>query len=84
MLTLDSEEMLYRLFNEEKVRLFGPELIEFECGCSRPKIENTLFTLGRDELELILQERNTIDVACEFCGEQHSFDKIDVENLLSG
>ena len=84
MLILDSEEMLYRLFNEEKVRLFEPELIEFECSCSRSKIEKTLTILGRKELESILLEKNTIDVTCDFCGEQHCFDKIDMENLLSG
>jgi len=84
MLSLDSEEVLYRLFNEEKVRLFEAEPVVFECGCSRKKIESTLLALGREELEDILQELNSIDVACEFCGKKYSFDKVDVENLLSG
>lgn len=84
MLTLDCEAMLYRLFHEEKVRLFEPEAIEFECSCSQLKIENTLFGFGREELESILQEREAIDVDCEFCGEQYQFDKVDVENILLG
>jgi len=83
MMTLDCEEMLYRLFNEEKIRLFDTEPVEFECSCSRQKIETTLVSLGREELEEILQERDTVDVGCEFCGAQYSFDRIDVENLLS-
>ncbi len=82
MLTLDSEDMLYRLFNEEKVRLFDAEPVEFECGCSRQEIERTLFSLGRSELENILAEKEIIEVGCEFCGEQYQFDKVDVENLL--
>lgn len=84
MLSLGCEEMLYRLFNEEKVRLFEPEPIVFECSCSQLKIENTLLSLGREELEAILEERETIDVDCEFCGKQYRFDKIDVENILTG
>ncbi|MCK5830646.1 MAG: Hsp33 family molecular chaperone HslO [Methylococcales bacterium] len=84
MLSLGCEEMLYRLFNEEKVRLFEPEPVEFECGCSQLKIENTLFSLGREELDAVLQERENIDVSCEFCGKQYLFDKIDVENILTG
>jgi molecular chaperone Hsp33 len=83
MMTLDCEEMLYRLFNEEKIRLFDTERVEFECSCSRQKIETTLVSLGREELEEILQERDTVDAGCEFCGAQYSFDRIDVENLLS-
>lgn len=84
MLQLNSDEMLYRLFNEEKVRLFEPERIEFSCSCSRRKIEKTLIALGRTELEDILQERDMIDVDCEFCRKHFCFDKIDIENLLTG
>jgi len=83
MMSLDCEEMLYRLFNEEKIRLFDTEPVEFECSCSRKKIETTLVSLGREELEEILQERGTVDAGCEFCGVQYSFNRIDVEILLS-
>ncbi|WP_031435714.1 Hsp33 family molecular chaperone HslO [Methylomarinum vadi] len=82
MLTLDSEEMLYRLFNEEKVRLYEPEPVEFHCNCSRQKISGTLLALGRDELEEILKEREDIEVDCQFCGARYHFDKVDVENIL--
>ncbi|MDP1770987.1 MAG: Hsp33 family molecular chaperone HslO [Methylobacter sp.] len=80
---LDCEQLLYRLFNQEKVRLFDAEPVEFGCACSRPNIEKTLFAMGRTELEDILKERDIIEVNCEFCSEQYRFDKIDVENILS-
>jgi len=80
---LQCEELLHRLFHEENLRLFEPQPIAFKCGCSRAKIGGTLVALGRSELETILQERKTIDVDCQFCGAQYSFDKIDVENWLS-
>ena len=83
MLSLDCEEMLFRLFNEEKVRVFEPEPVEFECGCSEQKIETALLTLGKKELDAILLEKEVIAVNCEFCGQHYDFDKIDVENLLS-
>lgn len=83
MLTLNCEEVLYRLFNEEKVRLFEAESVTFECSCSRQKIEETLLTLGVKELTSILLEKHIIDVDCEFCGIQYCFDKIDVEKLCS-
>ncbi len=80
---LDCEELLHRLFHQEKVRLYEPQAIEFKCSCSRQKIGGTLAALGRSELESVLQERETIEVDCHFCGEQYMFDKIDVENLLA-
>jgi molecular chaperone Hsp33 len=80
---LDCEQLLYRLFNQEKVRLFDPEPVEFSCACSRSKIEKTLFAMGRTDLEEILAERGFIEVTCEFCSERYHFDKVDVENILS-
>lgn len=83
MLTLDCEQLLHRLFHEEKVRLFEPEAVEFKCNCSRQKIAGTLLALGRAELNAILHERHNIEVDCQFCGAQYVFDKIDVEGLLA-
>lgn len=80
---LDCEQLLYRLFHQEKVRLFDAEPIEFSCACSRSNIEKTLFAMGRTELEDILKERDNIEVNCEFCSEQYHFDKVDVEKILS-
>jgi molecular chaperone Hsp33 len=84
MLSLGCEEMLYRLFNEEDVRLFDADPVEFECACSQGKVENTLRIVGREELETILQERETINVDCEFCGKEYLFDKVDVNSVLAG
>ena len=82
LLELDCEDLLHRLFNEEKVRLFDAEHVEFDCSCSRPKIENALRMMGKQELEGVLHERGQIEVNCEFCNKHYQFDRIDVEQLL--
>ena len=82
LLDLNCEDVLYRLFNEEHVRLFDPEEIEFQCTCSRSRIERTLHALGKEELTDILIEQGDIQVCCEFCGEQYHFAKIDIESML--
>lgn len=82
LLSLDSETMLYRLFHEEKIRLFGAEFIEFSCSCSRGKVSETLLTMGRTTLEEILVQHQAIEIDCQFCGKKYCFDKVDVENLL--
>lgn len=83
LLKLPIEELLYRLFHEERVRLLEAESVLFRCRCSRERIENTLRALGRSELEDILQEQDTIEVDCEFCNRHYSLDKIDVERLFA-
>ncbi|MGB4499000.1 MAG: Hsp33 family molecular chaperone HslO [Methylococcaceae bacterium] len=82
MFDLDCHELLHRLFHEEDVRLFQSEKIEFECSCSRERIEKTLRAMGKVELDLILEETAVIEVTCEFCGESHRFNEKDVETLI--
>lgn len=83
LLYLDSNQLLHRLFHEETVKLFDAEAVEFRCSCSRQKIERTLRTFGRQELEDILQEKGVIDAGCEFCNERYQFDRVDIEKILS-
>ncbi|MDD1612703.1 MAG: Hsp33 family molecular chaperone HslO [Methylococcaceae bacterium] len=84
LLALDCETLLHRLFHEEKIRLFDAEPVQFECACSKQKIEYALRSLDEHELEHLLQEKGAIEVGCEFCNKQYRFDRIDVQKLLSG
>ena len=79
---LPSEELLYRLFHEERVRVLEPEPVVFRCGCSRERIESMLIAMGRDEAEASLDEHNEILVACEFCNRRYRFDRIDITRLF--
>ena len=83
LIELPCEEMLYRLFNEEKVRVYAPETVNFSCSCSIEKIEATLLSLGRESLEELLQQHDQITVDCEFCSEKYCFDCVDVERILT-
>ncbi|MCF8007734.1 MAG: Hsp33 family molecular chaperone HslO [Methylovulum sp.] len=80
---LDAEDVLFRLFNQEKVRVFDEESVSFECSCSTQKIAKALYAMGREELEGIIEERGTIEVICEFCNAHFYFDQIDVERIVT-
>jgi molecular chaperone Hsp33 len=82
LLELAPQTLLHRLFHEEHVRLFDAEAVRFYCGCSRERVGNMLRTLGRAELEDILQEQGKVEVACEFCKQDYRFDAVDIEQLL--
>ncbi len=82
-LSWGSEELLYKLFNEDMVRFYEPEAVQFKCSCGRPRIERTLRALGAEELNSILAEQGKIEVNCEFCGAHYQFDAIDIAKALN-
>jgi molecular chaperone Hsp33 len=84
LLATPPEQLLYRLYHEESVRLFEPRPLAFGCSCTRERVEAVLRSLGRDEVEAALEAREgEIEVICEFCAQRYTFDRIDAEHLLS-
>jgi molecular chaperone Hsp33 len=83
LLTLSCEDLLHRLFHEEQLRLFEPEPVSFKCHCSPEKVGSTLLSLGRDAIDELLAEQDTIVADCEFCSAKYSFDKVDVERIFA-
>lgn len=83
LLNLDCNTVLYRLFHEEKVQVFAPEMVRFHCTCSRQRTASALEQIGREELDSILAERGKVDVTCQFCNEHYVFDPVDVAMLFA-
>ncbi len=84
LLQLPPEQLLYRLYHEDPLRLFEPRQVEFHCSCSLERSRNALAALAPDELEDILSEQGCIAVDCEFCNQQYRFGREDLGNLLNG
>lgn len=82
LLDLPAETLLRRLYHEEQVRLFRPEGVRFECGCSRERVGAVLISMGREELGLTLAEQDVVTVDCEFCAAAYTFDAVDIEQLI--
>lgn len=86
LLSLDADTILRRLFWEEDLRRFEPltgaEGPHFACTCSRERVGNMLRSLGRDEVESILEEQGQVEVGCEFCGAQYRFDPVDAAQVF--
>ena len=87
LLTLDVDTILHRLFWEEKLLRFVPQDADqgprFACTCSRDRVQNMLRSLGREEVDDIIEERGDVEVGCDFCGQQYRFDAVDTAQLFA-
>lgn len=71
---LDSQEILYRLYHEEELRLPEVEHLRFACTCSRERCENALLQIGEVAVQETLMEQNPIEMDCQFCNQRYLFD----------
>ncbi len=55
---------------------FGLEILDkmpaaFECNCSKSRIEKALISVGKQELQDMIDEGKTIEVNCHFCNKNY-------------
>ena len=87
LLTLDADAVLHRLFWQEPLRRYAPirgaSGPRFSCSCSRERVGSMLKSLGRGEIDGIIEEQGRVEIACEFCGLKYHFDPVDVGGLFT-
>ena len=70
---LESSEILYRLYNEEEVRLPEVEILKFGCTCSKERCAQALEQIGAEAVRETLEHQNPITMDCQFCNTQYRF-----------
>ena len=78
---LAPNDLLWRLFHEDGVRVFTPVPLRAGCRCSRERVEEVLRALPHGEVEH-LKVDGRIEVTCEFCNRQYLFDEDALARLL--
>jgi molecular chaperone Hsp33 len=84
LLRLEPEDVLHRLFWQEAVEHYPPLSPHFACTCSRDRISRMLVSLGREEVDSIIEEQGSVTVTCDFCNRQYTFDAVDAVQLFAG
>jgi molecular chaperone Hsp33 len=70
--TLDLDQILYRLFNEDGVRVFDALHLDASCRCSREKLMGVLSQFGESDIEEMCVD-GSITVDCQFCSKAYNF-----------
>ena len=72
-LDLGPDELLYRLYHEDGVRVFDTQPLAFGCRCSLVRAERVLEALSAEAIEDLTVD-GRLDVTCEFCNSRYDFD----------
>jgi len=83
LFNLNNQEIIHRLFSEDDIRLLEAKTCQFNCTCSRKRVADMLITLGKEEVNEIIEATGTIDIDCEYCNQHYSFDSVDVLELFA-
>ena len=76
---LTPEDVLYRLYHEDGVRVFETHDVKFGCRCSRERIAAVIKTFSPEEIEEITVNGH-IEATCEFCSTTYVLDPKEADN----
>ena len=76
------EQLLEDWFRGMKPVVLDRTPLRYHCGCSRARMEKALISLGRKELQTIIDEDTGAELGCHFCHQQYQFTTEELKQLL--
>ncbi|MCI7263285.1 MAG: Hsp33 family molecular chaperone HslO [Clostridium sp.] len=67
------EMILTEILGEFGLEILDQMPAEFYCNCEKKRVEKALISIGRKELQEMIDEGKTIEVNCHFCNTNYSF-----------
>lgn len=88
---MDLERILHLIYEDmedekgekliEEYEILEEKKVQYMCNCSRDKFYNGVITLGKKEIDEVIEERGSLDVECHFCRKVYSFNSEDFKDM---
>ncbi len=78
-----AEDMLQMVLLGFDLEILETTQVEYRCYCSRERVESTLLSLGKEELQQMAEEGESAHVECQFCDTDYTFTPEDLRNLVN-
>lgn len=79
----DGAAMIRAVMENFEVELFEAEPVEYRCYCSRDRVTAALISLGREELQSMIDDGEDIHMSCQFCDADYCFTPGEISALLA-
>ena len=76
------EEMIQSLVGNLDVEILERVPVMYACNCSKERVSKAVASIGRQDLEEMIAEGETIEVNCDFCGSHYYFTVEELKEFL--
>ena len=81
------QHMLKEIFGsmpeDYQVKMLEFRDLRWHCDCSEERLEKVLMTIGKKDLEEIIEEDGEAEMVCQFCCKKYHFDKAHLQRILA-
>ena len=76
------EDMIHHLMGELDVEILDHISTQYACNCSKERVSRAIASVGREEIESMVRDGETIEVNCDFCGSHYYFTVDELKEFL--
>ena len=76
------EGMLEVLLSGMDLEITDTLPVEFACNCSKDRVRKALISIGREELQSMIDDGETIEVNCHFCNKNYNFTVDELKQMI--
>lgn len=80
---LTPEDILRRVMADFELEFLETTEICYKCYCSRERVASTLITVGKKDLQEMIDEGKPITIECQFCDTKYQFTPDELRELLA-
>ena len=80
---MNGADMIRAVLENFEVELFEEEEVSYKCYCSRDRVTAALISLGKKELQEMVDEGKDIHMSCQFCDVDYAFTPSQIQEILN-
>ena len=80
---MDGEELLKAVLSDFDVTILEKHPVEYRCYCSRDRVTRALVSMGREEMQSLIEEQGEAELTCQFCDKVYHYTRNDLESILA-
>lgn len=75
------EVMLEELVGKDNYRILEEMPVSFKCDCSKERFADAIVSLGKEEIQKMIDEDGGAEAVCHFCRSKYKYTKEELEEL---
>jgi len=76
------EELIEYVLADFEPKILDKVPAEYYCNCSKERVEKAVASVGKKDLQEMIEEGKPIEVNCHFCDKKYEFTVEDLKNLM--
>lgn len=79
---MSPEEILNHVLGEFDVEVMDKIPTRFHCNCSKERVEKAIVSIGRKDIQEMIDDGKPIDVHCHFCNQSYEFSVEELKDII--